>query len=47
MMFGQEIRLPFDLSFGQPERESDEQMYGSQYANELRDKLDEANENSE
>lgn len=44
MMFGHEIRLPIDLLFGQPERESEEQMYGSQYANELRDKLDEVHE---
>ena len=43
-MFGHEIRLPIDLLFGQPERESEEQMYGSQYANELRDKLDEMHE---
>ena len=44
MMFGHEIRLPIDLLFGQPARESEEQMYGSQYANELRDKLDEVHE---
>ena len=36
--FGHEIRLPIDLVFGQTERENNEQVYGSQYANEMSDK---------
>ena len=44
MTFGHEIRLPIDLVFGQPERENSEQVYGSQYANELSDKIGEVHE---
>ena len=38
MTFGHEIQLPIDLVFGQPERQNNEQVYGSQYAYELSDK---------
>ena len=38
------LLLPIDLVFGQPERENNEQVYGSQYANELSDKIGEVHE---
>ena len=44
MTFGHEIRLPIDLVFGQPERENSEQVYGSQYANQLSDRINEVHE---
>ena len=44
MMFGREIRLPIDLIFGEPGSESDRTVYGTQYANDLRDRLNEVHE---
>ena len=44
MTFGHEIRLPIDLLFSQPERETEESMYGSQYVNQLSDKMNEVHE---
>ncbi|MES9904885.1 MAG: integrase, partial [Sedimenticola sp.] len=41
MTFGSEIRLPLDLLLGQPERQNPEtdRKYGSEYVNDLEDKL--------
>lgn len=44
MTFGREIRLPIDLIFGHPEREDSEQAYGSQYASQLSEKINEVHE---
>ena len=44
MTFGHKIRLPIDLVFGQPERENSEQVYGSQYAIQLSDRINEEHE---
>ena len=44
MTFGHEIRLPIDLLFSQPERETEESRYGSQYVNQLSDKMNEVHE---
>ena len=43
-MFGREIRLPIDLLFGETGSESDRTVYGTQYANDLRDRLNEVHE---
>ena len=42
--FGREIRLPIDLIFGHPEREDSEQAYGSQYASQFSEKINEVHE---
>ena len=39
MLFCRESRLPIDLIFGEPEREKPERLHGSQYANQLRDRM--------
>ena len=44
MTFGHEIRLPIDMVFGQPERENSEEVYGSQYANQLSERIGEIHE---
>ena len=44
MTFGHEIRLPIDLVFGQPERENNSNVYGSQYPNRVSDRIDEVHE---
>ena len=44
MIFGREIWLPIDLLFGEPGSESDRNVYGTQYGNDLRDRLNEVHE---
>ncbi|MCG8078714.1 MAG: DDE-type integrase/transposase/recombinase [Candidatus Thiodiazotropha taylori] len=44
MTFGREIRLPIDLIFGQPGSEGNEKVFGSQYARQLEDRLNEVHE---
>lgn len=44
MTSGREIRLPIDLILGHPEREDSEQAYGSQYASQLSEKINEVHE---
>lgn len=36
-----EMRLSIDFIFGQPEQKNQEQTYGSQYANQLRNNFEE------
>ena len=44
MTFGRENRLSIDLILGHPEREDSEQAYGSQYASQLSEKINEGHE---
>ena len=44
MTFGRELRLPIDILLGEPENDTERKVYGAQYANDLRDKLNEVHE---